>query len=184
MASLRLRWSEQEARKPYARPFMVTFVDDGGADIGSVAVNGADLLYWRQFGAAVASLSGELLILDAVDGAPDPQRAWLDTLEPLLPPAPALRVSPRSTFDHEHGRVFGFTITGAVVEATVGSATLLEYQELQAALAHQTGRLLRVEAVEAEADAAPRRRAWLAWLRDVVDRPGADEAMSARWPWR
>ncbi len=185
MATLRLRWSEHEARKPYARPFMVTFVDDAGADLGSVALNGSDLLYWSQFGAAVAALCGELLILDAVDAAPDPQRAWLETLTPLLPTAPEITVTPHSTFDHERGRVFGFVVAAAgSPDAVVDAPTLLEYQDFQAALAHQTGRLLRVDAVEGIEDPAPRRRAWLRWLREVVARPPAGEAMAATWPWR
>ena len=183
VASLRLRWSEHEAPKPYARPFMVTFVDGGGADLGSVALNGADLLYWRQFGAAVAALSGELLILDDVDGAADPQRAWLDVLDGLMPSASALRVTPRSTFDHEHGRVFGFVVHGDT-RATVDAATLLEYQEFQAALAHQAGRLFRLAEVESIDQPGPRRRAWLEWLRGAVDRPSQDEAMAETWPWR
>ncbi len=184
VASLRLRWSEHEARKPYARPFMVSFVDDGGEALGSVAMNGPDLLYWRQFGAAVAGLCGELFLLDDVDAAADPQRAWLDTLEPLLPAAAGLRITPRSTFDHERGRVFGFVVGGEALEAVVDAPTLFEYQDFQASLAHQTGRLLRVEAIETVADADPRRHAWMAWLRDVVSRPAADEAMAPRWPWR
>lgn len=185
MATLRLRWSEHEARKPYARPFMVSFVDDGGDDLGSVALNGSDLLYWSQFGAAVAALCGELFVLDSVDSASDPQRAWLEVLTPLLPAAGDIRVSPRSTFDHERGRVFGFVVTvAATAEAVVDAATLMEYQDFQAALVHQTGRLLRVAAVEEVDDAAPRRRAWLRWLQEVVDRPGADEAMTTTWPWR
>ncbi len=185
VAALRLRWSEHEARKPYARPFMVSFVDDQGNDLGSVALNGADLLYWRQFGAAIAALSGELFILDAVDSAPDPQRAWLETLTPLLPVATAITVTPRSTFDHERGRVFGFVVTATdAADAVVDAPTLLEYQDFQAALVHQTGRLLRVATVEEIDEAAPRRRAWMQWLRDVVARPSADEAMTATWPWR
>jgi hypothetical protein len=185
VATLRLRWSEHEARKPYARPFMVSFVADGGGDLGSIALNGADLLYWRQFGAAVAALSGELFVLDAIDSAPDPQRAWLETLTPLLPGAGPMRITPRSTFDHERGRIFGFVVTGAGhAEAVVDAATLLEYQDFQAALVHQTGSLLRVAAVEECDDAAPRRRAWINWLRDVVERPSADESMTTSWPWR
>jgi hypothetical protein len=185
VATLRLRWSEHEARKSYARPFMVSFVDDDGSVLGSVAVSGSDLLYWRQFGAAIASLSGELFLLDPVEGAPDPQRAWLDTLSPLLPTATAISVTPSSTFDQEHGRVFGFVIAAADgASAVVDAPTLLEYQDFQAAVAHQTGLLLRVAAVEEIDDAAPRRRAWMRWLRDAVSRPGADDAMSATWPWR
>ncbi|HSP64930.1 MAG TPA: hypothetical protein VLO10_01950, partial [Candidatus Deferrimicrobium sp.] len=152
---------------------------------GSVALNGPDLLYWRQFGVAVAALSGELFALDDVDTAPDPQRAWLETLTPLLPGAGSMRITPRSTFDHERGRVFGFVVSGAgTLEAVVDGPTLLEYQEFQAALVHQTGRLLRVASVERCDEAGPRRHAWMAWLRGVVERPGADEAMAAVWPWR
>jgi hypothetical protein len=185
MATLRLRWSEHEARKPYARPFMVSFVDDDGEVLGSIALNGPDLLYWRQFGGAVAALSGELFVFDAVDSAADPQRAWLEILTPLLPAADAMRISPRSTFDHERGRIFGFVVSGAgVADAVVDGATLLEYQDFQAALVHQTGRLLRVASVEEHDDAGPRRREWISWLRGIVDRPGADEAMTVTWPWR
>jgi hypothetical protein len=164
---------------------MVSFVDDGGDDLGSVAMSGSDLLYWRQFGAAVAALSGELFVLDAVDSAADPQRAWLDRLARLLPAPMSMRITPRSTFDHEHGRVFGFVVAGAAdADAVVDGPTLLEYQDFQAALVHQTSTLLRVAAVEECDDAGPRRRAWITWLRDVVERPGADEAMTAEWPWR
>ncbi len=164
---------------------MVSFVGDDGHDLGSVALNGSDLLYWRQFGAAVAALSGELFILDVIDAASDPQRAWLETLTPLLPAAAAMTITPRSTFDHERGRIFGFVVTGAGnADAVVDAAALLEYQDFQAALVHQTGCLLRVAAVEECDDAAPRRRAWMHWLREVVERPSADEAMTAAWPWR
>jgi hypothetical protein len=164
---------------------MVSFVGDDGVDLGSVAVNGSDLLYWRQFGAAVAALSGELFVLDAVDSAPDPQRAWLETLAPLLPAATAIHITPRSTFDHERGRIFGFVVSGAGdAEAVVDGPTLLEYQDFQAALVHQTGSLLRLHSVEELHDAGPRRRAWISWLRDVVERPSADEAMAPEWPWR
>jgi hypothetical protein len=164
---------------------MASFVDGEGNDLGSVALNGPDLLYWRQFGAAVAALSGELFILDPVDSAPDPQRAWLETLTPLLPAASDIHITPHSTFDHERGRVFGFVVTStAAADAVVDSPTLLEYQDFQAALVHQTGRLLRVATVEDVDEPAPRRRAWMGWLSDVVARPSADEAMTTTWPWR
>jgi hypothetical protein len=184
VATLRLRWSEHEARKPYARPFMVSFVDDDDDVLGSVALSGADLLYSRQFCVAVAALSGELFRLDQVDAAPNPQRAWLEILTGLMPGTEVAGVTPRSTFDHDAGRIFGFEVacTGGTV-AVVDAPTLLEYQEFQAALAHQTGRLLRVPVVEAVDDSEPRRRAWLLWLSGVVSRPGPEEAMAAEWPW-
>jgi hypothetical protein len=185
MATLRLRWSEHEARKPYARPFMVSFVDDAGTALGSVALNGSDLLYCRQFVSAVAGLCGELFLLESVDAAPDPQRAWLEMLAPLLPATDVTGVTPRSTFDHQTGRVFGFEVVCADgSSALVDASTLLEYQDFQAALAHQTGRLLRIATVEEIDDPAHRRQAWLLWLRDVVARPTPDEAMAAVWPWR
>jgi hypothetical protein len=185
VASLQLRWSEHEARKPYARPFMVTFVNDRGDQLGSVAVNGSDLVYWRQFVAAVAALTGELFIRDDVDSAADPQRAWLHKLTEMMPAAGDVSVMPRSAFDHETGRVFGFVVACAQDRsATVDARTLLEYQEFQAAIAHQCGLLLRVTAGEEIDDAAPRQRAWLSWLREAVARPSAEEAMSREWPWR
>jgi hypothetical protein len=185
VASLQLRWSEHEARKPYARPFMVTFTNDAGEQLGSIGVSGADLLYWRQFVTAVAALTGELFIHDDVDDAADPQRAWLQKLTQMMPPAGELKITPASTFDHDLGRVFGFRVSsGGDRHGVVVARTLLEYQELQAALAHQCGRLLRVAAVEAIDDAAPRQRAWLDWLNETVSRPPTDEAMSREWPWR
>ena len=85
MPAISVRWSEQEARKPYARPFMVSFADDAGEVIGSVAVSGADLLYYRQFQAAVLALAGELFVDGALDAEPDAQAAWLERLSALLP---------------------------------------------------------------------------------------------------
>ena len=186
MATLRLRWSEHEARKPYARPFMVSFVDDDGDDLGSIALNGADLLYWRQFGGAVAALSGELFVLDAVESRCRPSARLAGDPRAAAARRPTRCASrPRSTFDHERGRIFGFVVSGAGdADAVVDGPTLLEYQDFQAALVHQTGRLLRVDAVEQHDDAGPRRRAWITWLRDVVERPGDDDAMTAEWPWR
>lgn len=180
-----MRWSEHEARKPYARPFMVTFVDDAGTDLGSIAVNGADLLYQRQFVAAVAELGGELLVIEEVEAAADPQLAWLDVLAPLMSSVGSLRIIPASSFDHESGRRFGFLVLdGEAPVARVEARTLLEYQELQAAVAHQAGRLLRDRTVEAVEDPRQRQRAWTEALRCALDRPAEGEAMAARWPWR
>ena len=54
------------------------------APAGSVALNGADLLYYTQFQTAVLSLAGELFVDAAVEASPDPQHAWLDRIG-LLP---------------------------------------------------------------------------------------------------
>ena len=99
MADIRVRWSELEARKPYARPFMVTFVGDEGSDVGSVALNGADLTYYTHFQTAVLALAGELFVDPAVEEAADPQRAWLDRIAGLLPPLGEISIAPgrRST---------------------------------------------------------------------------------------
>ena len=185
MPRLAVRWSETEAHKPYARPFMVSFIDDQDTTLGSVAVNGADLLYYRQFQAAVMALAGELFRDEQVERDRDPQRAWLDQIAALVPPATALRVTPHSTFDHQVGRRFGFAISaGDGASADVEPNTLLEYQECQAAVAHQTGRLFRVAELETIADAQARQSAWLAWLRDRLSPPDAAEALTAAWPWR
>ena len=39
MADIQVRWSEHEARKPYARPFGVSFLDDGALDVVKVRKN-------------------------------------------------------------------------------------------------------------------------------------------------
>jgi hypothetical protein len=182
---LHLRWSEHEARKPYARPFGVTFLADDGAAAGSIAVNGADLLYYRQFQAAVLRLAGELFVDPAVDGASDPQRAWLDVLGTLMPVVERIEVTPASSFTEPDGRAFELDV---VIESSrpvrVSPASLLEYQDLQAALAHQTGRLFRNAIVESIDDPQQRQRAWMAALHDCVRRPDAGEAITEDWPWR
>src|SRR5438128_2375784 len=111
MPDLMLRWSEAEASKPYARPFMVSFTDDTGAALGSVAMDGADLLYYRQFQAAVLALAGELFVDADVESAADPQRAWLDRIGRALPDAGQATVTPVSSFDTHEGRRFGFVVT-------------------------------------------------------------------------
>jgi hypothetical protein len=184
MPSMRIRWSESEARKPYARPFMVTFSGDDGTDVGSVALNGADLLYYTQFQTAVLSLAGELFVDAAVEASPDPQRAWLDHIAGLLPAIGTITITPRSTFDDNQGRVFRLVVDADDGRAAIVDASgLLEYQELQAVLAHQTGGLYRDLAIEEVEDAADRRRAWMTALRRLVSRPAPDEAMSEAWHW-
>ncbi len=184
MPSMRIRWSESEARKAYARPFMVTFSGDDGTDVGSVALNGADLLYYTQFQTAVLSLAGELFVDAAVEASPDPQRAWLDQVAGLLPAIGTITITPRSTFDDNQGRVFRLVINAEGDRAAIVDASgLLEYQELQAVLAHQTGGLYRDLAIEGVEDSADRRRAWITALRRLVSRPDPDEAMSEAWHW-
>ena len=184
MPSIRVRWSESEARKPYARPFMVTFVDDDGSDVGSVALNGADLLYYTHFQTAVLSLAGELFVDAVAESSIDPQRTWLDRLAELVPALGEIAITPRSTFDEHHGRVFRLIVTAAGGRtATVDAAALLEYQDLQAVLAHQTGCLFRDPAIEGVEDVGARRRAWTESVRCLVSRPDAGEAMSETWQW-
>jgi hypothetical protein len=185
MAAIGVRWSEHEAPKPYARPFMVSFTGDGGVSLGAVAVSGADLLYYRQFQAAVLALSGELFVHPEVDADADPQRAWLDELSGLLPSIASLSLRPASTFDHERGRVFRVEamIPGHPEPMPLEASAVLEYQDLQAALAHQSGRLYRSGGVEAVADPSDRHRVWLAALGGLLERPDADEAMTVDWPW-
>ncbi|MGO8685729.1 MAG: hypothetical protein ACLQT7_00895 [Candidatus Dormibacteria bacterium] len=186
MPALSVRWSEQEARKPYARPFMVSFTGDAGASLGAVAVSGSDLLYHRQFRAAVLALAGELFVDAEVGAGADAQAAWLERLSALLPAADGLALRPVSSFDHERGRAFHVEarVPGCPAPARLEAPAVLEYQELQAGLAHQTGRLYRNRAVESIADPEERQRAWLAVLGDCLERPGEDEAMAPDWPWR
>ncbi len=93
-------------------------------------------------------------------------------------------MTPASSFDEHHGRVFRFTVSAGGSTATVDAAGLLEYQEFQALLAHQTGRIYRDLDIEAIADAGARRTAWNAALTRLVSRPAPGEAMSEVWPWR
>ena len=185
MPDLHVRWSEHEARKPYARPFGVTFLDDDATSVGSVAVNGSDLLYYRQFQSAVLHLAGELFVDVSVDAAADPQRAWLDVLGAAMPGVDHIDVTPVSSFVEPDGRVFELSVElGDDRAVRVSAATLLEYQELQAAVAHQAGCLYRNRAVEAVDDPLQRHLAWMDELRACVRRPDAADAMSSAWPWR
>ena len=185
MADIQVRWSEHEALKPYARPFGVSFLDDRGSVLGSVAVSGAELLYLRQFQAAVMALSGEIFLDDAVSGASDPQRAWLDRIAALVPCASEFSAVPSSVFDDHAGRVFHFGIAIDGRECCVMDApTLLEYQDFQATLAHQSGMLYRDAAIETVDDPQSRHAAWMRVLRSRVQRPTAAEAMAESWPWR
>ena len=185
MAEFSIRWSAIEARKPYASPFGVTFIDDGGESLGGIAVNGPDLLYYRQFQQAVLRLAGELFSAADVDASGDPQRAWLDLLATKLPGVDALELRPESFLDEgARERRFRFVLVGSEApESSVDSPVLADYQELQAAIAHLTGRLYRNAILEGIDDSEQRRGAWLATLRTVLQRPSADDRLSETWPW-
>lgn len=186
MAGLSLRWSEHEARKPYARPFGVSFIGGEGTSMGSIAVSGMDLLYYRQFQVAVLALAGELYHDPEVEADAEPQGRWLDRLGQLLPAAGALILRPVSLFDHDRGRVFRVTVemAGRATPASLEPQSLLEYQELQAALAHQTGRLYRDVEVERIADPGRRQSSWIACLDGLLEHPTEAEAITTCWPWR
>ena len=185
MPGLTIRWSDMEAAKAYARPLMVTFTDDAGAALGSVAVNGRDLLYYRSFQTAVLALSGELFCHAAVEDAADPQHAWLDVLSAALPETGAIFIRPESVFDERAGRSFVFVVEcGASRVARVDAPSLLAYQETQAEVAHQCGRLFREEYIETIDDEEARRAAWTRWLTEHLARPDSGDAMAETWPWR
>ncbi|MFN2569737.1 MAG: hypothetical protein ABR564_09085 [Candidatus Dormibacteria bacterium] len=180
-----VRWSEHEARKSYARPFGVTFQDQTGVGLGSIAVSGADLLYYRQFQAASLTLAGELFRDPRVEASGDPQRAWLDVLAGILPAAVDLEVLPRSEFDQAAGRLFRFTLSRAGEPlGTVDAALVLSYQDFQAAVAHGAGALYRNASVEAVADPVARQAAWSSQLTGLLQRPSPADAMAESWPWR
>ncbi|MGA7989745.1 MAG: hypothetical protein WCB51_15250 [Candidatus Dormiibacterota bacterium] len=162
---------------------MVTFVSDDGTDIGSVALNGADLLYYTHFQTAVLSLAGELFVDTAVEASADPQRAWLDRVAGMIPALGEITITSKSSFDDHQGRVFRLVVTSEGRTASADAAALLEYQDFQAVLAHQTGCLFRDTAVEDVADVDARRRAWLGAIRMRFRRPDAGEAMSETWQW-
>ena len=185
MPDFSIRWSSIEARKPYASPFGVSFLDASGESFGGIAVNGPDLLYYRQFQQAVLRLAGEIFQARKVDGSSDPQRAWLDLLSTKLPALDGLELRPESFLDEAaHERRFRFVLVGIDgPDAHVGGGLLTDYQEFQAAIAHISGRLYRDAAVEGIEDAEQRRGAWIAGLRTLLQRPSPDDRLNEVWPW-
>jgi hypothetical protein len=184
MPQISIRWSEHEAGKPYARPFAVRF-HEREAMLGAVATSGADLLYYRQFQLSVLSLCGELFRDPAIESHADPQRAWLDRLGELLPPAPeALRLRPASTFDHDRGRTFHIEADGLPTSVHLPTASLIDYQEFQATIAHKGGCLFRARQVEDEEEPSRRQALWLDVLETILERPQAADLMAESWPWR
>lgn len=185
MPGLRVRWTESEARRPYGRPFAVTFHDDAGETVGRISLGGADLLYYRQFQAAVLTQGGELFRDRAIDGGDDPQRAWLDRLAELMPPARSLTLRPATRFHEDRGRIFHLEAheAGELI-GLIEAPLVLDYQEFQAALAHQTGRLFRSLDVETVEMPSRRQARWLDVIAAMAERPGEEDAMGAHWPWR
>jgi hypothetical protein len=184
VAEFSIRWSALEARKPYASPFGVMFVDDDGADVGGIAVNGPDLVYYRQFQNAVLRLAGEVFGVADVDTSPDPQRAWLDVLASKMPALHPLRLQGASFYEEQaRERRFRFSVVGVDKETHVGAPIVVDYQELQAALAHLTGHLYRNTEIESIDDAEQRRSAWMRALRAILLRPDADDRIAEAWPW-
>ena len=83
-----------------------------------------------------------------------------------MPKIGLVGITPRSTFDDNQGRVFRLVISAEGGRAAIVDASgLLEYQELQAVLAHQTGCLFRDLAIEAVED--PRTGGARGWGRSA-----------------
>lgn len=184
MAGFAIRWSALEARKAYASPFGVTFVNDAGVGIGGIAVNGPDLVYYSQFQQAVLRLAGELFSVADVEAASDPQRAWLDVLGTKVAALQPLHLRAESFFDEQvHERRFRFAVLGDNGGCHVGAGVVADYQELQAALAHLTGRLYRNAQLEAIDDIERRRISWMHALRTIVTRPSEEDRIAEVWPW-
>lgn len=167
---LELRWSALESRKAHARPFGVVFVEPGRPPRG-LTLTGAELLFYGAFRTAVLEMLGELVDDPDAEAAPDPQRAWLDRLARLLPEATLDAVTPLDHQDELYGMQYRFALTIAGGEGgppVVDAGTLLDYQLLQAVVAHQTGALLRVADVESIDDPALRRAAWIDAIRPLL----------------
>lgn len=171
MSRLEIRWSELEAKKPYARPFAVLVQGDQAAQPVMVAMNGTDLLFYRQFQKAVLTLAGALFSDADIDAAEDPQRAWLNALEAAMPQLATFRIRPISEFDPAQGRQFNFELRGEPgnIIAMLSADALLEYQNFQAELAHQSGLLYRAPEIEDIGDPAERQRKWVWFLNGLMD---------------
>jgi hypothetical protein len=164
MSRFTVRWSHLESRRPGARPFGVLFEDDIGGSAAGLTVDGADLLYYEQFRSAVLAMLGVVFRDTAVEASDDAQRAWLDLLTTAIPPAVLEAIALTDAQDASRGvhHLFTAVLAGEPRLTADGleAGQVLDYQQLQAAIAHQTGRLLRDTDVEAVADEQERRRAW------------------------
>ncbi|HET9051424.1 MAG TPA: hypothetical protein VFO60_06945 [Candidatus Dormibacteraeota bacterium] len=176
MPDLELRWSSLESRKPHARPFGVLFREPGRPPRG-LTLTGPELLFYGAFRTAALEMLGELVDDPAAEAAGDPQRAWLDRLAELLPPATVVAIVPVDHQDPMYGMQYRFEVRlagpGAGGEPALADAgTLLDYQLLQATVAHQTGALVRLGEIEAIGEAGARRAAWIALVRTLLSPVG------------
>jgi len=164
MARFAVRWSHLESRTPGARPFGVTFREPVGGSAPGLTVDGSDLLFYEQFRAAVLAMLGIVYSEPRAEASDDVQRAWLDLLSEELPLAGLRELRAVDAQDEVRGvhHVFTAVLGGEPPAGAEGleAEQVLDYQLLQAAVAHQTGRLLRDSHIEAITDAALRRRAW------------------------
>lgn len=171
-ARYEIRWSQLEARKPYARPFGVLFADDKGLPTVGLAVDGADLLFYEQFRLAVLTMLGEIFNEPRAEASEDVQRAWLDVISELLPVATVESITPIDAQDELRGLHYRFVVrvVGVADPAQLEAEQVLDYQLFQAIVAHQTGRVLRDAGVESVADPAARRRLWAQRVQALLQR--------------
>jgi hypothetical protein len=171
-ARYEIRWSQLEARKPYARPFGVFFADDKGLSPVGLAVDGADLLFYEQFRVAVLAMLGEIFSEPRAEASEDVQRAWLDVISELLPDAALESITPIDAQDELRGMHYRFVVrlVGVDDPARLEAEQVLDYQLFQAIVAHQTGRVLRDPGVEGVADSAARRRLWAQRVHGLLQR--------------
>ena len=174
MARFEVRWSHLESRTPGARPFGVIFREPMGGSAAGLTVDGADLLFYEQFRSAVLALLGTVYTEPRVETADDVQRAWLDVLSEELPLASLRELRVTDAQDESRGIHHRFTavVSGEPWAHAEGleADQVLDYQMLQAAIAHQTGRLLRYSHIETIADPALRRRAWAQKVAPLLKR--------------
>ena len=163
-----------ESRTPYARPFGVLFREPGRPPRG-LTLTGAELLFYGAFRTAVLEMLGEIVDDAAAEAAEDPQRAWLDGLAALLPSGTLKAVVPVDHQDPRYGMQYRFEVhlaNGQGDPALADAGTVLDYQQLQAVVAHQTGALVRLPEIESIGDAGVRRAAWIAVVRRLLRAPG------------
>ena len=174
MARFEVRWSRLESRTPGARPFGVTFREQLGGSAPGLTMDGADLIFYEQFRAAVLTMLGLVYTEPRAEAGDDVQRAWLDVLSEELPLAALREIVVTDAQDESLGVHHRFA---AVLRAHpplqadgLAAEQVLDYQLLQAAVAHQTGHLLRDSHVESIDDPDQRRHAWARKVASLLTR--------------